>query len=123
LFVVSGDDEALEERDNSVRLEDPLSVTEILLADRKLNTVSHWAQPVFGLGAEISGLKPLGSRRIVYNRAFGFSNSIMLTYDWLGFSIVYNLVTCLWELFRVGPNFRLLGNVMPLGRLPSASPR
>jgi hypothetical protein len=124
LFVVSGDNLALEESDNSVRLEGPLSVTEILLADRKLNTVSHWAQPVFGLGAGSSKLKPFGSRHSVYryNQAFGFSNSIMLTYDWLVFSIVYNLVTCLWELFPVDPNVWLFGNVMPL-RLPSASPR
>jgi hypothetical protein len=126
LFVVSGDELALEESDNSIRLEDPLSVTEILHADRKLKTVSHWAQLVFdaqGLEAETSRLKPFGRRfeHFVYNQAFGFSNSIMLTYDWLGFSIVYNLLaTCLWEVFPADPTVRLFGNVMPL-RLPSAS--
>jgi hypothetical protein len=99
---------ALEERDNSIslRLNFPLRVTEILLADRKLNTVSHWAQPVFGLEAGISRLKPFGSRHSVYryNQAFGFSNSIMLTYDWLGFLIVYNLATCLWGALSRQPN-------------------
>ena len=97
MFVFRRDHLALEESDSSIRLKNPLSVTEILLADRTLNIVSQWAQPVFKLEAGISKLKLFGSRqsKYRYNQAFGFSNSIMLTYDWLGFSIVYNLATCL----------------------------
>ena len=125
LFVVSGHNLLFKESDNSFRLTNPLSVTEVLLAEKKLKIVVHWAQPVFdaqGLEAGISRLKPSGSRSFLYNKVFGFSNSIMLTYDRLGFWIVYNLVTHLWELFPADPNIRLFGNVMPL-RLPKASPR
>jgi hypothetical protein len=122
LFVVRGDDLALEASDNSIKLEYPLSGAEILLADRKLNTMSHWAQTVFGLEAGIWRPRRFGSTRWAYNKAFGFSNSIMLTYDWLGFYLVYNLVACWWELFPIEPSVWLFGNVMPL-RLPSATLR
>lgn len=125
LFVVSGEDLTVEVSGSSVRMKNPLSVTEISLAERTVNTVSHLTNPLFdtrGLEVEISRLKPFGSRyrHFSFNQAFGFSNSIMFTYDFLGFSILYNLVICSWQLFPIDPNVQLYGNVMRL-RLPSSS--
>lgn len=125
LFVVSGYTLRLETRNGLIRMLDPLSVFEILLADSTLITEFHWAEPVFDAeGLEVdrptyTSFDPkLGEMIAVssfeFNQAFGFGNSIMLTYRWLGFSIVYNVERRLWELLPADPTVVLYGNVMPL---------
>ncbi|XP_024362164.1 uncharacterized protein [Physcomitrium patens] len=125
LFVVSGHTLHLETREGSIRMLDPLSVFEILLADGTFITESHLAEPSFDAQElEVDGPtdeffdaklgEQVAVRSFVFNQAFGFGNSIMLTYRWLGFSIVYNVETRLWELLPTDPTVELYGNVMPL---------
>ncbi|KAG0567100.1 hypothetical protein KC19_7G109900 [Ceratodon purpureus] len=125
LFVINGERLQLDTSNGVIRMLDPLTVFEIDLGDGTLVTECHLAKPLF----QSEGLKVHGQsytffdsqlgecvdvKSFDFHRAFNFGTSIVLTYRWLAFSIVYNVETCLWKLFPTDPNVELYGNVMPL---------
>nr|PNR51281.1 hypothetical protein PHYPA_010467 [Physcomitrium patens] len=114
LFLMSGDTLFPEASQGCLRMKEPLSVTEIELADGSLETVSLLSNPVFD-AQELEANR----RSFDFNHAYGFDNSMMLTYRGLGFSIMYELVTGFWELRPPDQTVPVFGNAMPL-RQPCA---